>query len=164
LRREPRSGSRPLSTLLVTYFICAPTRCAGIAFLAPEFGDVRRVVAEVARLISAGGGVPRAPRGPAVPRATPGRPACVRGRWGSGRSSIAWASHGMTTWVIAGGMGRQSGSFWSVLSRSFGRSFGVDSRISAKGSDGYAMNEKVRQPGGRHPHSDLSRGGAEQRS
>jgi hypothetical protein len=53
LRREPGGGSRPLSTLLVTYFICAPTRCAVIAFLAPEFGDVKRVVAEVARLISA---------------------------------------------------------------------------------------------------------------
>lgn len=53
LRHEPAGDSRPVPTLLVTYFLCAPSGCAVIAFIAPEFGDVRRVVGEVAKVISA---------------------------------------------------------------------------------------------------------------
>ncbi|HEY3087781.1 MAG TPA: hypothetical protein VGJ59_06940 [Jatrophihabitantaceae bacterium] len=52
LRREPPGGARQVPTMLVTYFVCAPGGCAVIAFVAPEFGDVRRVVGEVARVIS----------------------------------------------------------------------------------------------------------------
>lgn len=53
LRREPLGDSLPVSTLLVTYFICAPSGCAVIAFMAPESGDVTRIVSEVAKVISA---------------------------------------------------------------------------------------------------------------
>jgi hypothetical protein len=53
LRREPVADSGQMAMLLVTYFICAPSRCAVIAFMAPEFGDIPRVVGEVAKVISA---------------------------------------------------------------------------------------------------------------
>jgi hypothetical protein len=52
LCRERAGGSRPMSTMLVTYFICAPGGCAVIAFVAPEFGDLRRLVGEAAKVIS----------------------------------------------------------------------------------------------------------------
>jgi hypothetical protein len=51
LRCEPR-GSQSSPAVLVTYFICAPCGCVVISFMA-EFGDVTRVVREVARVISA---------------------------------------------------------------------------------------------------------------
>ena len=53
LRREPAGDSLPVPTLLVTYFICAPTGCVVIAFMAPESGEVTRIVGEVAKVISA---------------------------------------------------------------------------------------------------------------
>jgi hypothetical protein len=53
LRRETAGDLRNMSNLLLTYFICAPGGCAVITFMAPEFADVRGVVAEVARVISA---------------------------------------------------------------------------------------------------------------
>lgn len=64
VRREAAADLRNMSTLLVTYFICAPSGCAVITFMAPEFPDVRGVLAEVAKVISAvrvvhsGGGCP----------------------------------------------------------------------------------------------------------
>lgn len=53
LRREPAGDPLSVPTLLVTYFICAPSGCAVIAFMAPESGDVTRIVCEVAKVISA---------------------------------------------------------------------------------------------------------------
>jgi hypothetical protein len=53
LRHEPADDLRTVPTVVVTYFLCAPSRCTVIAFTAPEFGDVRGVVGEVARVISA---------------------------------------------------------------------------------------------------------------
>jgi hypothetical protein len=53
LRREPPGDSLRVSRLLVSYFICAPSGCAVIAFMAPESGEVTRIVSEVAKVISA---------------------------------------------------------------------------------------------------------------
>lgn len=53
LRHEPADDSQTVPTVVVTYFLCAASGCVVIAFMAPEFGNVRGVVGEVARVISA---------------------------------------------------------------------------------------------------------------
>lgn len=53
LRRDPPDNSRPVATLIFTYFICATSGCVVITFVAPQLGEANRVVREVAEVISA---------------------------------------------------------------------------------------------------------------
>jgi hypothetical protein len=50
---EPPNDELPTPTLRVTYFICAPSMCIVIIFVAVDCGDRKTVVDEVAKIVSA---------------------------------------------------------------------------------------------------------------
>jgi hypothetical protein len=53
VRREHDDHALPSPMLQITYFICAPSRCIVVIFVAPGFGYVKCVVDEVASVVSA---------------------------------------------------------------------------------------------------------------
>jgi len=53
VRRAPPDDVMPTPTVNITYFICAPSMCIVITFLAPEIGGAKCVVDEVAKIVSA---------------------------------------------------------------------------------------------------------------
>lgn len=53
VRRAPPDDVMPAATVNITYFICAPSMCIVITFLAPEIGGAKVIVDEVAKIVSA---------------------------------------------------------------------------------------------------------------
>ena len=53
VRRAPPDEVIPVASINITYFICAPSMCIVITFLAPEIGGVQCIVDEVAKIVSA---------------------------------------------------------------------------------------------------------------
>jgi hypothetical protein len=53
VRRAPADDVTPAATVNITYFICAPSMCIVITFVAVDCGDRKGIVGEVAKIVSA---------------------------------------------------------------------------------------------------------------